>query len=294
MSGNGISIAGLGSGLDTTKIIQQLVTLERLPLNALEDKKKGVQSKLSTLGTFKGLVKDLQAKAKQLSVKKDFLVYDVSASEDGVATFSASGSATAGSHTLKVTSLASVDRWAFNGVASRTTDLATAPGQQISFDVDGTNYSLTVTQDQSSLDEIAAAINTLAGEDVTASIVNTSTSGSPSYKLVLTANESGEDNRISNIVSTVGGLSITWAAPNASNVAQSSNNITVGTNAVAEIDGLQVERETNDFGDVLTGVSITATAADPAKTITFTVEADHAAIKKKIKEFVDTYNKVAS
>lgn len=63
-------------------------------------------------------------------------------------------------------------------------------------------------------------------------------------------------------------------------------------NATAEIDGLLVERETNEFGDVLAGVGITATAADPNKTITFTVEADHAAIKKNVKEFVDAYNKV--
>ncbi|MBK7878550.1 MAG: flagellar filament capping protein FliD [Planctomycetes bacterium] len=294
MSGNGISITGLGSGLDTTKIIQQLVALEKLPINALEDKKASVQSKISTLGTFKGLVKDLQTKAKLLSVKKDFLEYDVTPSEEGVATFSASGSATAGNHTLKVTSLASVDRWAFDGVASRTADLATAASQQISFDVDGTNYSLTVQQDQSSLDEIAAEINTLAGDDVTASVVNTSTSGSPSYKLVLTANESGEDNRISNIVSTVGGLTIDWVAPDGQGAAQSTDNITVGSNAVAEIDGLLVERETNEFGDVLAGISITATAADPNKTITFTVEADHTAIKKKVKEFVDSYNKVIS
>ena len=215
MSGNGISIAGLGSGLDTTKIIQQLVKLEKLPVDALQAQKKGVQNKLSTLGTFKGLVKDLQAKAKLLGVKKDFLEYNVTPSEDGVATFSASGSATAGSHTLKVTSLASVDRWSFDGVASRTNDLATAANQQISFDVDGTNYSLTVQQDQSSLDEIAGSINTLAGDKITASVVNTSTTGSPSYKLVLTSNDSGEDNRISNIVSTVGGLTIDWVAPDA-------------------------------------------------------------------------------
>lgn len=294
MSGNGISIAGLGSGLDTAKIVQQLVALERFPITALENQKKGVQDKISTLGTFKGLVRDLQTKAKLLAVKKDFLTYRVNASEEGVATFSASGSATAGSHTLRVDSLAAVDRWAFNGVASRTADLATGAGEQISFDIDGTNYSLTVQPDQSNIDEIAAAINTLAGDDVTASVVNTSTTGSPSYKLVLTANESGEDNRISNLVSTVGGLSITWAAPDGDDVAQSANNITVGTNAVAVIDGLRVERETNDFGDVLAGVGITATAADDTKTITFTVEPDNTAIKKKVKEFVDAYNKVVS
>ncbi|MFO1011720.1 MAG: flagellar filament capping protein FliD [Planctomycetota bacterium] len=292
MSGNGISITGLGSGLDTNKIIQQLVALEKLPIDALGTQKKTVQSKLSSLGTFKGLVKDLQTKARLVSTKKDLLEYNVTPSAEGVATFSASGFATAGSHSIKVLTLAAVDRWAFDGVANKDTDLATGAGQQISFDVDGTNYSLTVQQDQSNLQEIANAINDLAGEKVSASVVNTGTTGSPSYKLVLTSDASGEDQRISNIVSTVGGLTIDATAPDAQGNAQSDNNLTVGMNATAEIDGLLVERETNEFGDVLAGVGITATAADPNKTITFTVEADHAAIKKNVKEFVDAYNKV--
>lgn len=294
MSGNGISISGLGSGLDTARIIQQLVALERLPLEALEDKKKGVQEKLSTLGTLQGLVKDLQAKAKGLGKKSQFLAFDVTPSEEGVATFGATGSAVAGSHTLKVLRLAGVDRWAFDGVASRTTDLANAAGQQVAFSVNGTSYSVTLQQDQSSLDDIAKAINDLASEDVSASVVNTGTSSAPSYKLVLTSNESGADARITGIASTVAGLTIDATGPDAEGTAGSTANITVGNNAVAEIDGLRVERESNDFNDVVTGVDITTTAADPDKTISFTIEADHEAIKKKIKDLVDSYNKVAS
>jgi flagellar hook-associated protein 2 len=294
MSGNGISISGLGSGLDTQKIIQQLVALERLPIDALGDKKKGVQSKLSTLGTLQGLVKDLQAKAKVLGKKNQFLSFNVAPSEEGVATFSATGSAVAGSHTLKVVRLAGVDRWAFDGVASRTADLATAAGQQISFDVNGTNYSVTLQQDQSSLDEIATAINNLASEDVSASVVNTGTTSAPSFKLVVTSNASGEDFRITNLASTVAGLTIDATGPDGDGNAGSADNITVGNNAIADIDGLRIERDSNEFTDVITGVDITTTAADATKTISFTVEADHDAIKKKIKDLVDSYNKVAS
>lgn len=294
MAGSGISFAGLGSGLDTTAIIKQLDALERLPLTALENQKKSVQSKISTLGTLKGYVKDLQAKAKELGSKKDFLEFAVKPSAEGVATFSATGNAAAGNHSLSITRLAAVDRWAFHGVADPTTDLANAAGQQVAFDVDGTNYSITVQQGESSLNEIAAAINDLAGEKVEASVVNTGTTATPSYKLVLTSRSSGEDARISNIASTVAGLAITYTAPDGAGAATSADNITVGNNAVALLDGLQIERETNEFNDVITGVSITATAADPAKTITFSVEADKDAVKKKVHAFVDSYNKIIS
>lgn len=294
MSGNGISFAGLGSGIDTNKIIQQLVQLESLPIQQLEAQKKSAQDKLSSIGTFKGYVKDLQKQAKALSTKKDFLVFGVTPSEDGVASFSASGSAVAGAHTLKVNKLAATDRWAFDGVTSKTIDLASAEGQSVSFDVNGTSYSITVQQNQSSLEEIAAAINDLASADVTATIVNSGTTADPSYKLVLTSNESGEGGRLVNLASTVSGLTIDGTSPDGLGNAQSTNNITAGNNAVAVIDGLTITRETNDFNDVVPGVSIGVEAANPNKTINFSVEADDKAIKKKLQGFVDAYNKVIS
>jgi len=292
MSGSGISFSGLGSGLDSSRIIDQLVALERLPINALALKKKGLQDKISNLGTLRGHVRDLQTKARELGSKREFLEFKVTPSAEGVASFSPSGLAVAGNHTLTVLRLASVDRWAFSGVAAQDTDLATAAGQQLSFDIDGTNYSITVQQDQSSLAEIAQEINDLAGEDVSASVVNVGTESSPSYQLVLSADESGEDARISNLSSTIAGLAISWSAPDANGAATSAANITVGNNARAVIDGLTVERETNEFGGVVTGVGITVNAADPAKTITFGVEADKTAIKKKLQDFVDAYNEV--
>lgn len=294
MSGNGISIGGLASGLDSQKIIAQLVQLEELPITALQNKKKVEQSKLTTLGTFQGYVKDLQSQAKALSTKADFLVFTVTPSQTGVAGFSATGSAAAGSHTLTVDKLAAIDRWAFDGVASPSTDLASVDGQTVSFSVGAHNYSVSLQQSASSLTDIAVAINTAAGADASASVVNAGTTSSPSYQLVLTSNKSGKDARITNVASTVAGLTIDGSGPDANGVAQSTNNITVGNNAVAVIDGLSVERETNDFNDVLSGVSIATESADPAKTIHFSIEADDKSIKAKVQSFVDAYNKVAT
>lgn len=289
---NGISISGLGSGLDSNSIIAQLLKLERIPIDQFEKQKKTEQNKLSALGTLKGLVKDLQSQAKDLGKRSEFLAFKVTASQEGVASFSASGSAQAGTHTLKVLQLATIDRWAFDGVTDKSTDLASGEGQGLSFDVDGTNYSITLQQDTSSLEDIASEINALASDDVTASIVNTGTDSSPSYKLVLTATESGEEFRVSNILSTVDGLTIDGTPANGAGEPQSTNNITVGNNAKAEIDGLLVERTTNEFNDVVTGVSIDAESADPLNTIQFSVQADTELVKANVKKFVDTYNKV--
>jgi flagellar hook-associated protein 2 len=289
----GITFSGLGSGLDTSAIISQLVALERIPIQQLQGQRSEQQAKLSLIGTFKGLVRDLQTEAKKLSKLSTFASYDVTPSQEGVASFGATGSAAAGSHTLEVTRLAAVDRWAFDGVADPTTQLATGAGESISFSVAGQLYDVAIAEDASSLEEIAAAINgSEAGSAVEATIVNSGTTASPSYQLVLTSKNSGEANRIANLSNGVGGLGIDTTGPDASGQARSSNNITVGSDAVAVIDGLAVTRESNDFNDVIAGVDITLQSVTDPGGISFSVEANSLTIRSRIEDFLDAYNEV--
>lgn len=286
-----ISFGGIASGLDTNAIINALVQSERIPIQVLQAKKSTQQSKLDLIGTFKGHLKSLQEKAGKLSKLADFLAFKVSSSEEGVANFSVNGTAQAGSHTLEVLSMAQADRWAFDAVSDPDVDLATVDGQQLSFSVGSTQYDIAVTAGESSLAEIAQQINDLAGDDVTASVANTGT-GSGSYQLVLSAKETGEDARISGIVTDIAGLGIDGSGPDSEGVAQSVNNITVGTNAVAMIDGLRVERVENSFNGVITGVDIDAISAEAGRQIQFTVEADPEVVKEQMNEFIDAYNEV--
>lgn len=289
---NGISFSGLASGLDSSKLIQQLVALESQPINQLESQKQKFQAKLSAVGTFKGLVKDLQNQADILAKKSSFLSFFTSASQDGFVSTSASGSASPGTHTVTVNHLATIDRWTLDAVPDKAVDLASADGQHLAFSVNGTNYDVVLTAATSNLEDIAAGINSIAGEAVEASVVNIGTTAVPSYQLVMTSKNSGQDNRIANIVTDIAGVNINTAGPNGSGVAQSPNNITVGMNAEAVIDGLTVTRETNEFNDVITGLSLTVQAEDPSTTLTVSVEADTGAIKNKIKEFVNSFNKL--
>jgi flagellar hook-associated protein 2 len=288
----GITISGLGSGLDTSSIISQLVALERIPIQQIEDQRQTDQTKLSYIGTFKGLLRDLQTQAKDLSKATGFGVFNVTAGIEGVASFGATSSATAGTHTLAVNQLAAVDRWAFDGVADPTASLAASDGT-VSFSVGGNDYTVDVPAAASSLEDVAAAINTAAGADVSATIVNTGTTSAPSHQLVLTSKHSGEDYRITGIASTVSGLAIDPTGPDAGGTAQSASNITVGLNAIAVIDGLTVERESNDLGDVIQGVDITLQSLT-ASPISFSVETNTTAIKSKLKDFVQAYNDVIS
>lgn len=290
--GSGLGVGGIASGLDTNSIVQKLVQIESLPINALNTKKTAQKNKLSGITRLKTLVTELKAKAKDLSTKSEFLEFTTKVSKEGVASVTATGSAVATSHTLIVEQLAAIDRWAFDGVNDATANLTDTAGQTVSFTTNGNPYSIPVDPLTSSLEQIAAAINEEAGDDVAATVVNTGTSTSPDFKLVLTSKQSGETARITNLTSTVDDLTIDGATPDGAGIAQSANNITVGLNAFAIVDGLEIERSTNEFTDVITGISFTVQAEDPATQITFSAEPNKIAIKGKVQEFVDAYNAV--
>lgn len=288
----GISFGGLGSGIDTAAIIDALLELESRPLKLLESKKELEQAKLDLIGTLKGHVQSLRDKAEDLGTLSGFLHFQVQPSEEGYASFSVSSGASAGSHTLRVESLATADRWAFDPVADPDAPLASGDGQGVSFTYLGTDYDVTVTQEDSSLNGIAAAIREATDGALSVSVVNTGTESTPTWQLVLAGGETGSEARISGIASTVAGLVIDGTPPDPGGTALSSNNITVGMNAVAWVDGLQVTRADNDFSGVVEGVGITLTKADPDTTISFTVDPDKEAIKTGVQEFVDLYNAV--
>jgi flagellar hook-associated protein 2 len=293
MAGN-ISFGGLGSGLNTGAIIDALLSIERIPIEKLEQRKEDEQKKLDLLNQLKGHVAGLREASSKIASLAGFLSYQATVSHEGYATISAGGSATAGGHTLRIDSLAASDRWAFDGVAAKDVDLATADGQGVSFTYDGVDYDVALTADASSLEEIAAAISDATDGVLSVSVVNSSTEAAPSWQLVIAGKETGADFRITDLASSVAGLTIDGTGADLNGVPQSVNHIAVGSNAVALIDGLQVTRNDNDFSGVIEGVSIQATTADPSTTISFTIEPDKESVQTTVQGWLDSYNKVVS
>jgi flagellar hook-associated protein 2 len=293
MAGN-ISFGGLGSGLNTGAIIDALLSIERIPIEKLEQRKEDEQKKLDLLNQLKGHVAGLREASSKIASLAGFLSYQATVSHEGYATISAGGSATAGGHTLRIDSLAASDRWAFDGVAAKDVDLATADGQGVSFTYDGVDYDVALTADASSLEEIAAAISDATDGVLSVSVVNSSTEAAPSWQLVIAGKETGADFRITDLASSIAGLTIDGTGADLNGVPQSVNHIAVGSNAVALIDGLQVTRNDNDFSGVIEGVSIQATTADPSTTISFTIEPDKESVQTTVQGWLDSYNKVVS
>lgn len=269
-----IQFGGLASGLDTDSIITALLAVEALPIQGLESQVSTANKKVDLLGTLDGLLDTLKEKAETVGAESSFYAHTVETGEEGVANVTLTGTPAAGSHTLTVNSLAAAETWTTGGLADSDTTTLTGT---VDFTYAGTNvYSIDVTG--MTLDQAVAEINSQASDHVQASVVNTGTSSSPSYQLVLTGNDTGSVNQIT-------GLAVPTELGATSELVDASD-------AQIVLDNLTITRETNVFSDVLGGVQIDALAADVGKTISFTVDVDNEGIKTKIQEMVDAYNAV--
>jgi flagellar hook-associated protein 2 len=101
-----ISSAGIGSGLDVSSIITQLVALEKQPLKILELKATNVSGQISAMGDIKSQFSTLTDVATRLSTATAWAARNASSSNASAATIAVTNAAAATSFRLDVDALA--------------------------------------------------------------------------------------------------------------------------------------------------------------------------------------------
>jgi flagellar hook-associated protein 2 len=291
-----ITFSGLATGLDTDSIVQQIMELERAPIDRLEARKTSASERLSAFSQFKSKLDDLKSVVSDLTLTSQVRTTKVSLSNDDSFTAS-TNSAALGSYDIAVGQLAQVQKSVSDGFSSNVNSILGTG----SITVNGVNIS--VGDSNNSLVTLAESINAVSAETgVSVSLINDGGSTDP-YHMVFT----GKDANTSFTVT--------------SNLAdESSNPIAFNTTlaksaqqAVAFIDGIKVVSDTNTITNAITGVtlnlgSVSQTSyagteesgvdpwdwADPPvyTTATMDVSADTDALKEKVTSFVTSYNSV--
>src|SRR5687768_9276359 len=105
-----LSSAGIGSGLDVSGIVSQLMALEQRPLTALAQKEARYQAQLSAYGSLKGALSTFQSAVAALATPAKFTALKASVTDATVATVSAGAGAAAASYSLEVQSLAQAQK----------------------------------------------------------------------------------------------------------------------------------------------------------------------------------------
>jgi len=305
----GITVTGVGSGLDINKIVSDLITAEKTPVTKrLDTREASLQAQLSGIGTFKGAVSEFRTALTNISSVSKFQSPTASVGNPALFTATATSVAQTGNYSVEVTQLAQAQKLATDPDRrfANTTDVVGGGSLTFEFGAydSGTNdftpnsakASKTINIDaNSTLEAVRDTINK-ADIGVKASIINDGVG----YRLTLTSNDSGKANSM-RITATDNdgndldraGLSLLAydpALPSAAgkNMAQTME----AKDALLKVDGLDISSASNRVVGVVPGVTLTLKSAQAGAPTTLAVAQDTSATIKSVDAFVTAYNKL--
>lgn len=307
----GISSLGIGSGIDTASMLEQLKASEQQRLTPYTSLQNSYKAKISAWGSISNLLSTLQKSVKSLGGDA-FNTLKVSTNKAFTAT--ASTGALADTHEITVEQLASAHKLKTAAQASGDTALGSTTGsgtRKITITQNGKTTEVELKDDETSLNSIAKAINKQNG-DVSASVQRTDNG----YQLVLSSKTTGSDGEMSvkvdgdqnlaDIMDTsAGGQHLDdQGVPVAGDPGAADKMISVSDakDAKLTVDGTNFTRSNNNITDIIDGVTLKLNAVseadknDPTKLQSeqLTLTADTSAIKTNLKDFVKQYNALLS
>jgi flagellar hook-associated protein 2 len=292
--------------IDVNTLVSELITADSQPMNQLQQRESGVQSKLSAYGQIQSALSNLQTAVTALTVGSAFSAEQATVTGNGV-TASVTGTAPIGSYAITVSQLAQAQTTASAPVASASTVIGTGTLtlQMGTYDSSAHTFSaqsgsapvhITIDSSNDTLGGIAAAINS-AGAGVTASVV-TDNAGS---RLVLNSSSTGAANGFSLTVADsdgnntdTSGLSQLAFDPTAA--AGAGQNLTLtqpAKDAQYSVNGLNLTSSSNAITTAINGLTLNLTQA-PATGSTLqaqvTVATDNTSVTSSVNNLVQSYN----
>lgn len=289
-----ISSAGIGSGLDVTSIITQLMAIESRPLTQMKTAATGIQTQISEVGKITSAMSAFHDAAAKLG-SIDFWKQTTGSSSSSAVGITTTSTATAADFTVQVTSLASAQSIASATFASSSTALGAAGTLHLEMGTWGAGQTtFTASPTATPIDITVTATDTLAsirdrinaaGGGATASIL-TDASGA---RLVMQSTATGAANAFRTSVTGTGLAGLAFDPSTGSNGATQAQ---AAADASLTINGLVVKSPSNTLNNVLDGVSLTLNS--PTTTaVTVSVKSDTAAIKTALQTFATAYSALA-
>jgi flagellar hook-associated protein 2 len=309
----GISSLGVGSGLDLESLVGQLLEAERGPRAArLDTRDEVLSAEISAIGTVKSKLSEFKDALEELQQEGNLGAREPTIrnpSEDNdVLSVDPSNSALAGSYQIAVTQLAKGSRIetadaSGGGFTSRDDAVLSSGSADLTFKIGdaGEEFSISVAGG-TTLAELRELINNDENNfGVKANIINTGTD-SGGAKLVFTSDITGigNDLKIININDNVELDRLTTessiGAPSGLSILPQNQ----ATNAIAFVDGIEVQSDSNKFEESIQSVRFDvkelsekdANGVAIASSVTIGFDAEN--LEEKIREFVTKFNEVNS
>ncbi len=283
-----LSATGLGTGLDISGIVEQLVAAERAPTNnRLNLQEARANAELSGLGKFKSALTTFQDSLTNLSKLENFQQRTATVGDSTIFSATVTSDAVPSTYGIEVTNLAASNKLVSGAIA----DVSTAVGTgNLAFTVNGETNNIAISAPANTLADIRDAINNATDNPGVLATVVTAADGA---HLVLTSKDTGASNEITVVASGGdGGLSaFDWDAVANSG---SMSELQAGVDAAVVIDGFAVTSASNTLAGAIEGVTINLLDADPGVTNNLQIGLNEAAAGAAVGAFVNAYNELIS
>ncbi len=291
-----ITSLGIGSGLDISGLVSQLVAAEGDPAKArLNTRQQTASAQLSALGTLKSALTSLQSSLKGLSGQTGFQATKASSSDEALFTASAADQASAGQYQVEVLRLAQRHKLGSDIIDSTQTFGGTA-GDQLVIAAGGDSFTLDLSAGKT-LSAIRDSINAAADNPgIVATLVKVDDTH---QALMLTAADTGSAKAVTVSETLAASPSLSF---DTANLAADGTPLadTALLDSAVRIDGIAVTRAGNQLTDVIEGLTIDLHKADPGTQTTpgtratLGVSRDTESAASAVAAFVGQYNALAN
>lgn len=280
-SSGGISVSGVGSGIDTTAIVNALVNASTSPKQSqIKKAEAATNTTLSGIGSLKSALEAFQTAAAALNNTNTFMGLNAASSMQTVVKATSDNTASPGNYELNVTTVATASKVASKLFTSGT-NTAVSSGT-LAITQGGKSYSVDIGSG-ATLGSVRDSINaSLSSSGISANIVTDATGS----RLVLSSTTTGAGSDIS--TSGIPELTIDGTSKLVAGDTSSAGYISERPiDAAYTIDGLSMTSSSNNITSAVSGLSLTLTGKGES---TITVSSDSDTLKKSVQTFVDAYN----
>ena len=274
---------GSAGKLDVMTMVAQLVAAERAPTDArLDRSERQINAQISAIGTLRSAFSGLRTAVEALGARDAAQARKVTVPDGAGFTATASTGAATGRYGVEVLAVATAHKLASGAFARPDTTVGTG---QLTISAGDATLTIDIDEDNASLTGIRDAINAQAGgRIVSASIVV----GDDGAHLVLNAVGTGTAHALTVAASGGdGGLAaLAYGPPGTSPMSE----LTAAADARVRVDGFERTHSGNTIEDLVAGVSLTLTRAEPGGVHQLGIDSDGSAQRNAAKNFVNAYN----
>lgn len=301
-----ISSLGIGSGLNVSSIISQLMVVQNQPVTLLQSQEAADLTLVSNFGQLQSSLSTFQSSMQNLNNASSYQSVAGVVGNTSVATVSTTAKAATGSYALLVNKLAQSQTVVTAGQANSTNAIGSGTisfnfgsisgGTDTNGQYSGATYTnagaapktVTIDSSNNSLTGIASAINA-ANIGVTASILNDGSS-SPA-RLSLSVTNSGAANSLQ--ISVAGDPALASLLNQDPQGTQNLTETSTAQNAQFTLNGIAISTPTNTTSTTIPGVTLNLLATNTTAT-TLSITKSNSGTTTAINAFVTAYNTIQS